>query len=225
MQIINETAKLPPFALWAVRKTLKWIPPLDLQGIECILLRAKCPEPSENSSKLYKHAYHNNFTIYAEYVSKTESTPAKVYLYIQDIYHPIPYLTCFSPMPTLLIAQGIAHEVGHHLVRTRGYVFTPDEKYPDYRKKPAYEEEMVDRYAFGIVQNMREKLCYKLGAYLIRFFSDWYYGLAVARWEAKRYKEAADNWYKSFLLNPERQESVEWYWHSRRKLEKEKRDD
>ena len=137
---------------------------------------------------------------------------------LKHLYFPIPYLAYCSPIPTLRIARIIAHEVGHHLVATRGYIFTPDEKYPDYKKKTEYEEEMANRYAFRVIERMKEKRFYRIGASMTNFLSDWYYGTATAKWEVKNYKASADYWYKSFLLNSERQESVEWYWHSEEKL-------
>ena len=121
-------------------------------------------------------------------------------------------------MPTLLIAKALAHEVGHHLVNTKGYIFTPDEKYPDYKKHPDYEEEMANRYAFDVLSSMKKKLQYKFGTLLMNYFADFYYGVAATKWQEKKYKVAADYWYKSFLLNSERQETVEWLWHSRKKI-------
>ena len=73
---------------------------------------------------------------------------------------------------------------------------------------------MADRYAHSVINKMKEKLAYKFGARIMNIISDIYFGAAIAKWEAKKYKEAADNWYKSFLLNSERQESIDYYWHS-----------
>ena len=219
LQIVNECKKLPPFALWHIRKAHQWIPPLDLVGINHILLRDKISYLSViNSDKQLIKAHQENFSICGFYTFGTENHQPFITLFLDDIFLPIPYFAKFSPIPTLLIAQALAHEVGHHLVSTRGYIFTLDEKYPVYTKRPAYEEEMVNRYAFNVVDKMKKKLLYRVSAHLMNYLSDCYYGMAAARWEAKRYKDASDYWYKSFLLNSERQETIEWLWHSKEKL-------
>ncbi len=218
LQIINECSKLPPLAIWHIKKSLQWIPPLDLVGIDHICLVDEVTEINTGSSKKDKELHDEMSKPFGFYSNKTHNRPAFIKLIIRNLYYPMPYFANFSPFPTIYIARALAHEVGHHLVRSRGYIFLPDEKYPSYEKKPEFEEEMADRYAFGVVRKMKEKLIYKIGAYLMDSLSDYHFGVAMAAWKDKDYKSSADHWLKSSILNSERQESLEWYWHSRRKL-------
>jgi hypothetical protein len=216
LPIINECNNLPPLALWHINKSLQWFPPLDLVGIDHILLVNEVTEINTGSPKKDKVMHDEMSKASGFYVIKT---PPFIKLVIDNLYYPIPYFANFSSFPTLFIARVLAHEVGHHLVRTRGYVFTPGERYPSYEKKPEIEEGMADRYAFEVVSKMKEKLTYKIGAYIMDFFSDYYNSLAMDAWKEKNYKVSAELWLKSYILKTERQETLDWYWHSRKKLE------
>ncbi len=222
LQIINECSKLPPLAIWHIKKSLQWIPPLDLVGIDHIRLVDEVTEINTGSPKKDKEL-HDEMSKPAGFYCKGENSPAFIELIIKNLYYPIPFFANFSPLPTLRIAKILAHEVGHHLIRTRGYVFLHDEKYPAYEKKPEFEEEMADRYALEIVRKMKKKLTYKIGTYLMDSLSDYHYGVAMAAWNDKDYKSSAAHWEKSLILNSERQESLEWYWHSRKKIEDSKK--
>lgn len=218
LNIVNEYGRLPFLALWHIQKSLEWISPLDLQGIDHIRLVDKISGSNVELTEELKKKYIEDCIVSGIYYKKTEAGDAFIALALEHLYFPLPNLVYCSPVPTLHIARTIAHEVAHHLVSTRGYIFLPGEKYPVYESNPEFEEEMANRYAFGVIEKMKEKRYYKMGASMMNFVSDCYYGIAAARWEARRYKSSADYWYKSFLLNSERQESIEWYWRSKEKL-------
>ena len=44
-------------------------------------------------------------------------------LYVASLYRGIPKVYWLSPVITLQLARILAHEVGHHLIKQRGYVF------------------------------------------------------------------------------------------------------
>lgn len=217
MQLLNDCKKKPPLLFWHIRKVLKWISPVDLIGIEYIRLE-------NNSPQLFTDPYHNSKHLrdlkpLGMYFPQTPDSLPFITLYIDELYYPIPYLAYYSPMTTLLIAKTLAHEVAHHLVRTKGYIFSHDEKYPSYERSPEYEEEMATRFAFETVRKMKKKLIYKLGAYMMKSISEWYYAVAVAKWDNKNYKATLDYCWKAFLLNNDSKEAINGYWLAIGKLE------
>ena len=78
--------------------------------------------------------------------------PAEVVLYARDVYFGIPKLLLLSPMATLKVARTLAHEVGHHVRATRGYIYKLWEKYKpwDGVRDPS-EEKMADAYASDVL--------------------------------------------------------------------------
>ena len=219
LKIINESTYLPPLAIWHINKSLQWIPPLDLVGIDHILLVDKVTEINTGSPKKDKELCDKMSKPSGFYYMKTQSNPAFIRLIISNLFYPIPYYANYSPFPTLHIAKALAHEVGHHLVATKGYIFAPDEKYPSYEKKPEIEEEMADRYAFQIVSKMKEKLTYRAGTYIMEIFALYHHSFAMDAWKVKNYKASAECWSKAYLLDTEKQEYLDWYWQSREKIE------
>jgi hypothetical protein len=38
----------------------------------------------------------------------------------------------------------------------------------------------------------------------------------VHDWREKKYKEAAERWYRAWHLDPDHQEAVNWYWRAKK---------
>jgi hypothetical protein len=211
MRIMVECSTLPLGARWFIRNSLKWIPEIDQAGIECIYLRDKLPQSTLQSPKWHTSREKEGLVTGAVYAVKTSISPPHIVLFIKDLYYAIPSIVRFSPMTGLYIAQHVAHEVGHHLIEERGYVFVPSEKYPSDK----YEEEMANRYAFEILNKMKKRWYYKLGDRLMKHISAVYFGLGSGHWKKKEYAKSVAYWYKSWLLDPENQRTAEWYWRAK----------
>lgn len=212
MRIVNLCASLPRGALWHVRQSLSWINEADLMGIGFIQLLDEMPEPTLESPVWHKHAKAEGLSIYGIYVRKEANNPAHIKLFIRDIYRGLPFLYRWTPVPTLCISRTVAHEVGHHLIAQRGYIYQPDEKYG----RPEYEEEMVDRYSFGILKKMKGRWLYRFAQWATNKLASHHYIQGIHSWKEKKYKEAAERWYIACQLNPARQDAAYWYWRAKR---------
>lgn len=200
--------------MWHIQSGLKWIPSYDLVGIREIQLFDKIWKPDAKSAEWHKRVVTENFAINGVYAQQTKNEPAKIILFIKDLYRPIPSAVWWTPVPILYISRILAHEVAHHVIATRGYIFEPGEVY----RSVEHEEEMSDRYAFNVIKKMKRKWRYKIGASLTKYIAAVDFELGSEAWKKKKYKDAAEFWYKSFLLDSERQDTIEWYWHAKGKL-------
>jgi hypothetical protein len=214
MQINNSCHKLPLGALWHIRRSISWINQADLKGIAFIQLAEQMPVPTERSQDWHKRAYAEGFSVNGLYVSRSGRVPAHIYLFIRDMYRGIPFFHKWSTVTTLNICRTIAHEVGHHLITHRGYIYQPDEKYKDVESVEA----MADRYAFDVLKKMRERWYYRLGHKSIKHIAISHYIKGMLNWRDKNYEKAAENWYNSFHLDPDRQDSSYWYWRAKEKI-------
>jgi hypothetical protein len=67
-------------------------------------------------------------------------------------------------MATLKLARTLAHEIGHHVIATRGYVYKPWEKYqPRNGIRDPFAEKMADAYASDVINKMLTSWLYKFG--------------------------------------------------------------
>jgi len=215
MRIVNEFRSLPPMFGWYVERSLAWISPLDLLGIGEIRLIRKIPIENIHISPAIRDRYVGSGVNAAAYSPKNENGDASILLSVEDTYFPIPHIAYFSPIPILYIASIIGHEVGHHLIATRGFVFTPNERFGDYYRSPGIEEEFANRYAFDVVSKMKLRPTFKFAQWAMHTFSDVYYGLATAQCRNSDFRKAAKSWHKCWLLNRERHEALQWFWQTR----------
>jgi hypothetical protein len=206
-------SELPWGTAWHVRRTLRWIHPADLVGIESIDLQTELPNATKDSPEWHRRASAEELTVTGFYTCKMNSRSATITLFIRDLYRGIPRAFWWSPVITLSFARTIAHEVGHHLIAERGYVFDKGERvHPD-----EYEEEMANRYSFSIVQKMTKRWHYRLGMNLAKYLATVHYSNGVTQWNAKNYERAAQCWYESFRLDPDLKEAIYWYRKAKEK--------
>ena len=217
MEIINQ-CKLQPFgAASHLRRGLRWISQSDLDGLYCIRLLDAFPEPTDEASEDYKYAKANRHNIYGLYSAGTENTLSCITLNLGDIYRPIPWVYRWTPVPTLLITYALAHEIAHHLVAMRGYVFKPGENLTH----KEYEEVAANRYAFYVVKKMRERWYYRLARWLINDLADHHHVMGLLDWRERKYERAAEHWYKAWCLNPELDDAAYWYWRAKKRCSTE----
>jgi len=198
-----------------VRRSLRWIDPKDLAGIEYVELIDKLPEVKATSPDWYKQARTTERGINAWYKQETEDYCAGIVLHMPDLCFGIPKILWWTTVPTLLITKVLAHEVAHHLRRTRGYIFFKGESV----KGDRHEEAAANHYAFDLIASMNQKWLYRLGHRLIHFASQNYYRRGVKKWNQKNYEEAALCWKKAREINPDHRYAAHWYWRAVEMLE------
>ena len=126
---------------------------------------------------------------------------------IRNLYRGIPSLFQSTPLLRLVIVETLAHEVGHHLIVTRGYIFQPTEIF----KHRESVEEFCDRYAFSIVKRMMGKRRYRFFRWILKNLASWYYSFGSLDWKEKKYKRAAERFLTSFHLDSNREDALYWY--------------
>src|SRR5215813_8716140 len=164
MLIKNDCANSPPDFLMQVRRSLSWLSPLDLDGIAFIKLMDEIEEPQPSAQDWHKQAKVEGRCINGLYFAAEGKALAHIVLYARDLYRGIPRLYRWTTVPTLSISYTLAHEVGHHLIATRGYVFQPHEKFKD----DANREDFCNRYAFHVTQKMMAHWYYRLGQWALK---------------------------------------------------------
>ncbi|SRR6266404_4156871 len=216
MRIEVETTYCPRLSRWHVRRALKWIGQSDLDGLESIRVIDECPYDPE-SAKV--PAYLRGFLHNGHYLRKIKNRPAQVVLFANDLYFGIPKLLMASPMATLEVASTLAHEVGHHVIATRGYIYKPWEKYKpwDGIRNP-YEEEMADAYASDVMERMLEHWPYKLGKLMARMLSTFLYKAGIQEYWDGNYKSSASLQARAETLNPENEDAGQCFRHAMEKL-------
>jgi len=207
MLIENECNNPPYCLLNQIRRSLGWISPLDLDGIAYIRLTDEIEEPNDKSPDWHKRAQAEGIGITGLYVGQRKDSPAHVILYVRDLYRGIPFLYWWTTVPTLNISYTLAHEVGHHLIAKRGYIFQPGEKY----KHDDNEEDFCNHYAFSVTQKMMKHWYYRFGMWGLKDLADWYYIFGCLDWKEKKYKKAAERFYICFHLDRNREDALNWY--------------
>lgn len=208
MHIEVATKYFPRCTEWHVRQSLKWISPEDINGVKFIRLLDS--DPSAHEAQKHSFDVWSN-THNGQYVKHHKSIATHINLYPLDLYLGIPLAFKFSPVATLKTAFTLAHEVGHHLVTTRRYIYVPTEKYKAYGVYNKYEEEMCDSYAFDVMARMLERWGYKLGLMFSELISTWHIEHGKSRWAKRDYKGAAFYWYCAHHLFRGNGEAFELY--------------
>jgi hypothetical protein len=197
MKIRNECTLSPRGLVRNVQRSLDWISPLDLNGISFIRLMDDLPKPTDRSPHWHKDLKKRYVYLNGLYVGRYQNEPAHINLYVRNLYRGIPSLLWQTPIPTLMIADTLAHEVGHHLIFTRGYVFQPTEVF----KHKEVVEEFCDRYAVSIVKKMMVKRRYRLCRWTLKGLAGWHFGLGSFDEGLKRDGHAAEHFLTAFHLN------------------------
>lgn len=216
MRIEVETTYCPHLTKWHVRRALKWIGQGDLAGLELIRAIDECPDDPEY---IKLPLYLVGFLYNGHYSLKTKDRPAEIVLYANDIYFGIPKLLMASPMATLRVARTLAHEVGHHVIATRGYIYKPWEKYKPWDGvRDPYSEKMADQYASDVIQRMLGHWPYKFGKLLARMLSSFLYQAGIQEYWDGNYQSSASLQARAESLNPENEEAGQCYRHAMEKL-------
>src|SRR5215207_8641892 len=125
MRIEILTDYRPGLTLWHVRRVLRWIDPIDLEGVTSVRLLGDSAGGADDSNLT---AYLAGVFIPGEYEKVSKHT-SRINLYTKYLYTAIPVPLTPTPMATLRVALVVAHEVGHHLIARRGHISSSKEKY------------------------------------------------------------------------------------------------
>lgn len=199
MRIEVAGSYYPRLTRWHVRRALKWLSPAELAGLEFIRVQDEDTEsPARGRGRSKKLGDVWARTANGCYERKHGRAGAHAKLFARDLYLGVPLLFKLTPVATLRIAFTLAHEVGHHLVNERGYIFSRREKYKPYGVYDEYEEGMCDRFALIVRRRMLGSRLYGLGDWLSRHLASWYAGLGDSKWGREQYEQAAFYWLCSF---------------------------
>jgi hypothetical protein len=216
MRIEVETEHHPRLTAWHVRQVLKWISPVDLEGIGSIRIM----DESLDDPEAKQPAYLRGTTTDGRYVLRNGVTPPYILIYTRPLYLGIPSIFKLTPVATLRVASIIAHEVGHHLIVKRGYIYEPTEqsRFKSFKKHDEYVEAMCNNYALEVIKRMSDNWYYNLGNWLRRKLSNLYYLYGEIDWDKHDYKRAAHYWFCAYLLNKDNPKAIRGYLHAVAKL-------
>jgi hypothetical protein len=211
MNIEQSSGQLPVCVRWHIRRCLAWINPADIADIGLIQIEARMPGANPDGPSWHQRVTSENLSVCGLYFAAGTHGPATIKLFIRDLYRGIPKIYWPTPVVTLNIARTLAHEVGHHLIAKRGFVFAPGEKV-----SPAdFEEEMANRYAHMVLQKMKHRWYYRVGERATKDLAGSHYIKGIINWRSGDYERAAENWYRSFCLDPDREDAIHWYKRAR----------
>ncbi len=175
-----------------VERVLSWLPKRDLKGLEVVRVIKDCPDEELNADKV--PAYMRGFRYNGIYVARIKNRPAQILQYANDIYFGVPKNFLGSRMATLKLARTLAHEVGHHVIATRGYIYDRSEKYKSWNgvRNPV-EEDIVNRYASDVIERMKKYWSYKVAELLTQMVSNRLYKAGLQDYWDENYKAAASS--------------------------------
>jgi len=216
MRIEVKTTCFPRLTERHTRRVLKWIGRRDLEGLEVIEVIDECPDDPES---LKVRPFLRGFLNNGHYLRKMKNRPAQVVVYARDVYFGIPTLLVASPVATLKLARTLIHEVGHHVIATRGYIYKPWEKYKPWNGiRDPYEEKMVNAYSSDVIERMLKHRPYKLGKVMARTLSSFLYKAGIQDYWDENYQSAASLFARAHSLDPENEDAGQCYRHAMEKL-------
>ncbi len=214
MKIVDRTTKRRAGLSWHLRRCLSWIPDGDLFGIEEIVLEERLGPATATSPEWHHKIEGRNLAVGGQYFGRQGDLPASIVLYVASLYRGIPKIYWLSPIIALLLARLLAHEVGHHRIKERGYIFERGERIAPRE----YEEELANRYSFSVRKRMLRRWYYRAADWLIRDLAGWHYAIGIVEWREGRYEQAAARWETTFCLDPNRADADYWYHEAKKAL-------
>lgn len=215
-KIINQYSAAPRGIEWQVRRSLRWFDPSLLRELGSIIIECELPDAphGDYEPEFAEHvrALGQAGIVMGWYAPVSKRTPAFITLYASPIYRPIPSYLWWTPVVTLRILRTLAHEVAHHLVATRGYIFEQGEDLAD-------EEALANRFSATVLKAAAGKWSYRLGQKGMKLLASRYHLFALIDWEKEDFSAAATRFYNAWDLCPDSEEAAYWYWQARDKLD------
>ncbi|HMG72731.1 MAG TPA: hypothetical protein VK582_04460 [Pyrinomonadaceae bacterium] len=206
------TTHFPRLTAWHVRNALKWIDPLDLEGLEYVRIIDYKPDDPDVSKV---PPYLAGFLYCGSYVKKKGKRPASILLYTHDLYFGIPRLLAPSPMAGLIIASTLAHEVGHHAIETRGYNSKSAAKTKLNSLVDSKKERAATAYASEVVNKLLNSWYFRCGRLLARVCSYYFFKIGnKAHWRGN-FKRAAALEFRAYMINTDNVDAWQAYLQDR----------
>ncbi len=198
-----------------IQRVLAYLSADDLKGLGMIRVIDECQDDELQKVPPYMRGFLYN----GEYRGGTKKEPAQIILFANDIYFGIPKPLLMSSVATLKVARTLAHEVGHHVIARRGYLYQPSEKYKAWNGiRDPEAEKVVDRFAAEVVYRMQQHWPYTVGKLLARLSSTVLYKGGLQAYRAEDYKRAASMLARAHSLNLENEDAGQAYRHAMEKL-------
>jgi hypothetical protein len=215
MLIEVETSRFRRTTNRHVRRVLKWINQEDLKDLHAIRV---IDERTDDPEYTKRPRYLSGFVYKGHYEFKTKDRNARV-VFTNDIYFGIPRPMIYTPAATLRLARTLAHEIGHHIVDTKGYIYKPWENYKPWTGViDPYEEAMVEAYAGDVIERMLRRWPYKIGNFLIRKFANLLYRAGFEKYKEGDYQRSARLGFFSYNLDSTNLHANQCYGHAMEKL-------
>ncbi|HZI60317.1 MAG TPA: hypothetical protein VFD62_06380 [Pyrinomonadaceae bacterium] len=216
MLVELETSRFRRTAKWHVWRVLKWINQEDLKDLHAIKI---IDDRSNDPEYVKRPRYLSGFLYNGHYEFKTKDRQARVVLYANDIFFGIPYIMMHTPVATLKVASTLAHEIGHHVVATKGYIYKPWEKYRPWNGvNDPCEEKMVELYAADVIERMARHWRYKFGKFLAGKLANFLYDAGRQEYWDGDYVRSAKLAFHAYHLDPTNLAANQCYRHAMEKL-------
>lgn len=204
----------PPRTLTAhIRRSLKWIEPQDLDGIDHVLLLEDVPEISRRADPDLERALKDDLLLFGAYKARTINGPAHIILIVRSLYLPVPRIFSYTPAMTLRIAKTIAHEVGHHVIAEKKFGLRKKSNSDEVES----EEEFAKRYERAVISRMERRWVYMLGAKLLKVAAAINYHRGARAWNNRRFHQAARYFDMTIQVEPAHSDANYWFWRAREK--------
>lgn len=215
MRIELETNHFPRLTAWHVRKALRWIDTTDLEGLACIYLRDYEPGDPDASKQ---PPYLVGFLYCGSYQKAKGKRPAGISLYTRDLYFGIPRLLAATPLARLSIAATLAHEVGHHVIASRGYKYHGSTEIKLNRLIDSPHERDATGYALEVTNRMLRSLYFRIGKVLARLYSSILFKRGNKEHSRGNFKRAAELEFRAYMLNTENTDAWQSYLQDRQEM-------
>jgi hypothetical protein len=213
----TRNLRVTPKFVRHIKSALQWVPPEDLIGIEKIYLMDYIPKITPGANVAIENGLKAGLLLFAAYNARNDVQSASVTLFVHNLFKPIPRMFRGSPAFTLWLAESIGHEVGHHLLAEKRFI-------PRLRaagNNLESKEEFADRYSRDIVNKMKLKTRYRMGAWLLEVAAELNYLRGLRSLRRKDFDSAVKQFYLATQVEPNHVEASRGFWQSLRKLNRE----
>lgn len=212
VRIIKETSIFPWLTGWHVRKALAWVDKADLAGLDHIRLINSSPK---DPAAAQHPPYLVGFMYCGTYSKKRDARPAGISLYTRDLYFGIPRLLIPSPLATLNIAVTLAHEIGHHVLATRGHVDADSSEIKLNRLIDSPAERAATAYGQQTIKRMLVSPYFRAGKMMARALSNLLAKRGNQAHWAGDFKRAAELEFRAYMLDSDNTDAWQAYLQDR----------
>lgn len=190
--------------------------PGDIEGLGSIRVWEQSPTDNDGNQV---PAYLRGYLLNGYYGPKSKKAPAHIGLFTRDIYAGIPEALVGTRVGRIKLARTLAHETGHHLIWTRGYIQDEGERYA---RRPGVrdpiEEKAADRYASELVERLLLRWSNRWVGLVSQLLSNQLYQSALTYFNQGEYQAAAKASFRAFQFDSPHPDADQLYRHALEKL-------